>query len=133
MAAKKLAVAAWRERSPRWDQDDSIRLPDESKATLAPIAVTHIQRESPSNSDEATIYKATATAGPYAHMLVNHSIEESVAGIHYVNGIEGFWGHFKKGIKGTNVGMPKKHMRKYVAEYQYRRNHRDIGTFGMLN
>ena len=32
-----------------------------------------------------------------------------------MNGIEGFWGHFKKGIEGTNVGVSKKHMWKHIA------------------
>ncbi len=56
-----------------------------------------------------------------------------MSGVHHVNGIEGFWGHFKKGIKGTNVGVSAKHMWKYIAEYTYRYNHHALGTLGMFS
>jgi len=106
---------------------------DVTKATLMPIILQNVQRGSLINTDEGTQYKSLEKVGPYRHMSVNHSIEEYVAGIHHVNGIEGFWGHFKKGIRGTNVAVSKKQMWKYIAEYTYRYNHRDIGTFGMFN
>ncbi|NQW49983.1 MAG: IS1595 family transposase [Rhodospirillales bacterium] len=95
--------------------------------------LTNVQRGSVINTDESSAYKTLETAGPYTHFSVNHSAYEYVAGIHHTNGIEGFWGHFKKGTKGTNVGVSKKHMWKYVAEYQYRYNFRDLGTFGLFN
>ena len=106
---------------------------DANKDTVMPYILTNVQRGSVVNTDEAAAYKTLETAGPYHHVAVNHSAYEYVAGIHHTNGIEGFWGHFKKGIKGTNVGVSKKHMWKYVAEYQYRYNFRDLGTFGLFN
>ncbi len=106
---------------------------DTTKETLLPYILTNVQRGSVVNTDEASAYKTLEKAGPYTHFAVNHSREEYVAGIHHVNGIEGFWGHFKKGIRGTNVAVSKKHMWKYVSEYTYRYNHRDLGTFGLFN
>lgn len=102
------------------------------RKTVLPLILSNVQRGSVVSTDEGPAYKSLAKEGPYEHEAVNHRADEYVRGIHHVNGIEGFWGHFKKGIKGTNVGVSRKHMWKYVAEYQYRYNFRDEGTAGLF-
>lgn len=106
---------------------------DATRKTLLPLILSNVQRDSVVSTDENKAYHVLSTAGPYDHGKVNHRDDEYVRGIHHVNSIEGFWGHFKKGIKGTNVGVSKKHMWKYVAEYQFRYNFREEGTFGLFN
>ena len=101
--------------------------------TLLPLVLQNVQRGSTISTDEAVAYHSLSKEGPYVHESVNHKDDEYVRGIHHVNSLEGFWGHFKKGIKGTNVGVSKKHMWKYIAEYQYRYNFRDEGTSGLFN
>lgn len=103
------------------------------RETLLPLILTNVQRGSTVSTDEGPAYRSLAKEGPYDYSSVNHRDGEYVRGETHVNGIEGFWGHFKKGIKGTNVGVSKQHMWKYVAEYQYRYNFRDGGTFGLFS
>jgi transposase len=55
---------------------------------------------------------------------VNHSKKQWVNGSHHTNTIEGHWGHFKCAVRGTHIHISAKHMWKYVAEFNYRRNYR---------
>lgn len=70
--------------------------------------------------------------GPYDHNVVNHRAKEYARGKYHVNSLEGFWGHFKKGLRGTNVHVSAKHMWKYVAEFTYRYNTRAEGPEAMF-
>ena len=94
---------------------------DANRATIVPIVLTNVQRGSTLSTDEANAYKTLAADGPYRHASVNHRAKEYVRDDVHVNGIEGFWGHFKKGIRGTNVQISGKHMWKYIAEFTYTR------------
>ncbi len=68
----------------------------------------------------------------YGYQLerVNHSKKEycaafSFGGTNHTNTIEGHWGHFKRAVRGTHIHISAKHMWKYVAEFNYRRNYRN--------
>lgn len=108
-------------------------VPDAYRATLEPIILTNVQRGSTISTDESKAYKTLAKAGPYHHQAVNHHAKEYVRGPYHVNSLEGFWGHFKKGVRGTNVHISPKHMWKYVAEFTYRYNTRSQGPEAMFN
>lgn len=41
-----------------------------------------------------------------------------------VNAVENFWRHLKCSIQGTHISVSKKHMAKYVKEFEYRFNRR---------
>lgn len=41
-----------------------------------------------------------------------------------VNAVENFWRHLKCSIQGTHVSVSKRHMEKYVKEFEYRFNRR---------
>ena len=56
---------------------------------------------------------------------VNHGAEEWVKGIHHTQGIEGFWSILKRSIRGTHVHVSRKHLAKYLAEFEFRWNLRD--------
>jgi len=59
-----------------------------------------------------------------------HSIEHSkwtyVDGEVTTNRIENFWSHFKRGMHGTYIRVTPKHLNKYVQEFVFRFNHRDM-------
>lgn len=63
----------------------------------------------------------------YHHETVRHKIKQYVneRGFH-TNSIEGFWSHLKRGIFGIYHLVTKKHLPKYVKEFVYRYNTRDI-------
>ncbi len=55
---------------------------------------------------------------------INHSKSFS-KGIVHVNTIEGFWSYVKNGIKGSFKSLSKKYLPFYLAEYEWKFNHRN--------
>ena len=66
------------------------------------------------------------------HFPVNHSIGEYVNGMAHTNGIESFGAMLKRGYMGTYHRMSKKHLRRYVAEFEGRHNLRQADTYTQM-
>ena len=65
------------------------------------------------------------------HATIDHHKGQYVIGAVHTNTIEGFWSIFKRGIVGTFHNVSKKYLSLYVAEFQFRYNHRmDADIFG---
>ncbi len=60
----------------------------------------------------------------YPRQTVEHHRKQYVVGAVHTNTIEGFWSIFKRGVVGTFHKMSVKYMPLYVAEFQFRYNHR---------
>ena len=60
------------------------------------------------------------------HYSVNHSKKEYVRGRVHTNRIESFWALLKRGIFGIYHQVSKKHLDKYVDEFEFRFNSKDI-------
>jgi transposase len=58
----------------------------------------------------------------YKHGAVNHAKDIYVDGVHHTNSLEGFWSLLKRSIKGTHVHVSKRHLAKYIAEFEFRWN-----------
>jgi hypothetical protein len=43
-----------------------------------------------------------------------------------VNHLEGFWNVLKRGINGTHIHVSGKHLPKYLGEFEYRWNMRQV-------
>lgn len=43
-----------------------------------------------------------------------------------MNTLEGFWNILKRGISGTHIHVSPKHLPKYLGEFEYRWNMRDV-------
>ena len=69
----------------------------------------------------------------YVHGRVNHGTGEYVRGTTHTNTIEGFWSHFKCSVKGTHRAISKKHMAKYLGEFEFRFNLRNDSSDQMLD
>lgn len=78
------------------------------------------------STDEAAIYRHLK--GRYNHGTVCHEYEEYVNGIHHTNTIEGFWSRLKNSIRGTHIHVSKRHLAKYLGEFEYRYNMRGNPT-----
>ena len=102
-------------------------VPDVTRATLLPLIEKHIKKGTLVSSDEFKVYRNLRKVG-YPHKTVNHSREQWANGITHTNTIEGFWSHLKRGISSTHVSVSKKHLQKYVGEFQYRYNNRQAPT-----
>jgi IS1 family transposase len=61
----------------------------------------------------------------YPHATVDHARGQYVIGAIHTQTIEGFWSIFKRGVVGTFHKMSRKYMPLYVAEFQFRYNHRE--------
>jgi transposase-like protein len=55
---------------------------------------------------------------------VNHSLGEYVRGDVHTNTIEGYFSILKRGIIGTYHHVSQKHLKRYLAEFDYRYNYR---------
>jgi len=129
-AKEKVAVFGMVERG----GDIMTRVVDDVSAkTLVGIIRKKVDKGTVISSDEWKSYAGLAKAG-YAHGTVNHGNEQWVDGIHHTNTIEGFWGHFKRSIRGTHVSVSRKHLAKYLGEFEFRYNlrHSPSVMFGRL-
>lgn len=75
------------------------------------------------STDEWNPYKALPKHG-YLHCRVNHAREEWVNGPHHTNSLEGVWSILKRNIAGTHVHVSRKHLWKYLGEFEFRYNMR---------
>jgi transposase-like protein len=72
-------------------------------------------------------------APDYHHHTVNHSAGEYVRFFAHTNGVEGFWALLKRGILGIYHHVSPKHLDRYVTEFAYRFNRREMGEGARVN
>jgi transposase-like protein len=92
--------------------------------TLRPILFAQVDRKSDLMTDEGP---GVTTAGrEFArHQTVNHGAGEYVRGDAHTNTIEGYFSIFKRGITGTYHHISPKHLKRYLAEFDFRYNERE--------
>jgi len=61
-----------------------------------------------------------------SHNTVVHSNYEYVRGDVYTNTVEGFFSLLKRGINGVYHHVSKEHLHRYLAEFDFRYNHRKV-------
>jgi transposase-like protein len=78
------------------------------------------------HTDGAQMYEMTLSVEN--HEAVNHNKEFVRDGDHgekvHVNSAEGFFSIFKRGLVGTYQHMSEQHLHRYLAEFDFRMNHR---------
>jgi transposase-like protein len=74
-------------------------------------------------TDEALHYRKPGKAFA-AHGVVEHGKDEYVRGDVHTNTIEGFFSIFKRGMKGVYQHCGKKHLHRYMAEFDFRYSNR---------
>lgn len=62
----------------------------------------------------------------YRHATVKHSAKEYARGDVSTNTVEGFFSLLKRGVYGTFHSVSKHHLHRYLAEFEFRYNHRSI-------
>jgi len=93
------------------------------RVTLEAHILENIRAGAAISTDELASYAKLARHG-YKHGTVNHSREEWVRGDTHVNSLEGFWSQIKRSIRGTHIHVSKKHLAKYLGEFEFRYNMR---------
>ena len=92
-------------------------------ADLAPIVRENVAKEARLMTDEASYY--TLVGREFAsHDIVRHNQGEYGRGEITTNTIEGYFSVFKRGMKGVYQHCGKKHLHRYLAEYDFRYNNR---------
>ncbi len=102
----------------------SFHVPRADKETVAQIVNENVAKEAKLFTDESSLYTQVG-ANFASHETVRHSVSEYARGGVHTNTIEGYFGIFKKGMSGVYQHCAEKHLHRYLAEFDYRYNHRE--------
>lgn len=94
-----------------------------SKAAVGAIVLGNVDRETRLMTDESRLY-GDAKGHFSSHETVRHSAGEYVRGDAYTNTVEGVFSVFKRGMRGIYQHCSEKHLHRYLAEFDFRYNHR---------
>ena len=95
-------------------------------STLFPILNANIDREARVMTDAATFYKSIFWRWN-EHGVVNHARDEYVSALDasiHTNTIEGYFSIFKRGMRGVYQHCAKRHLHRYLAEFDFRYTNR---------
>jgi hypothetical protein len=93
------------------------------KTSVGEIIRNHVAKESRLHTDESKLYPEVGRQFA-SHETVNHSAKEYARDDVHVNSAEGYFGLFKRGLNGIYQHCREKHLQRYLAEYDFRYNHR---------
>ena len=95
-------------------------------ATLKGAIRQHVDCSSRIITDDFSSYHGIGKEFDGGHDIVKHSIGEYTRGDIYTNTAESFFSLLKRGIHGTFHHVSKKHLHRYVSEFEFRWNTRDL-------
>lgn len=105
----------------------SVKVDDLTQQTLKTIIGKHVVLDSILNTDEAQHYKAIGRSFD-DHKAVNHGNEEygryDDGKLTTTNTVEGFFGIFKRGMKGVYQHCGEDHLQAYLNEFDFRYSNR---------
>ena len=101
----------------------SHHIPSVSGKTLRPILTAHVSRKSALMTDTAGGYHRVGKEFA-RHEMVDHGIEEYVRGDAHSNTVEGYFSVLKRGITGVYHHVSEAHLKRYLAEFDFRYNER---------
>ncbi len=106
-------------------------IPNTKAETIIPIIEKYVKKGSTIYSDEWWAYKNLHNN--YTHAQVYHNIGVYGIGNVHTNGIEGSWASLKRSIIGVYHSVSRKHLQKYVDEFVFRYNTRNMKEGERLN
>jgi transposase-like protein len=101
----------------------SFHVPSADAATVAKIVRENVHHESRLHTDESRLYDKVGREFA-AHETVNHAAREYARGDVTTNTVEGYFGIFKRGMRGNYQHCAEKNLHRYLAEYDFRYNTR---------
>jgi hypothetical protein len=102
------------------------------KDTLREVVLENVEKGAIVSTDELMSYGLLTPDG-YKHGSVNHSAKELAyydyrhKVVHSTNQVENFWRLFNS-ITSTHINVSAKYMHRYLTEFSFRQNHRQIGN-----
>jgi transposase-like protein len=101
-------------------------VPEVNGATLKPILREQVSPASMVFTDDATYYRGIGADFPTGHFTVQHNIGEYVRGGAIVNACENYFSILKRGITGVYQHVNPTHLKRYVAEFDFRYNNASV-------
>jgi transposase-like protein len=105
----------------------TVHTPRVNAATLRPILVEQLHPATKLMTDDAGQYRHMHR--DFDHQIVNHSAGEYVRGDAHTNTIENYFSILKRGITGVYQAVSKKHLKRYLGEFDFRYNYRHVDDF----
>lgn len=93
--------------------------------TIRKVLFENIVLDSRLHTDEAHHYKRPGKEFA-EHASVNHSAEEYARGDVTTKTVEGFFGIFKRGMRGIYHHCGEQHLKRYLTEFDFRYSHRKV-------
>jgi len=94
-------------------------------STLKPILFEQIAQDTHIVSDDFGCYRDLNLYFA-EHSIVNHQAHEYARGRIYTNTVENYYSILKRGLRGVYQHVGKQHLRRYVGEFDFRYNTRDL-------
>lgn len=111
------------------ERDGKVRsrhVPDVTGKTLGEAIRAQVDPRTYLMTDEAPVYASIAKGLVHGHGTVNHSIQEYVRGnFWHTNTMENYFSIMKRGIIGTFHHVSAQHLKRYLAEFDFRYNERE--------
>lgn len=94
--------------------------------TLKSAILENIAPTSTIFTDENSAYKGIGVSYAGGHHTTTHSKREYVRGNVHSNTVEGFFSIVKRGLHGIYHAVSKEHLHRYLSEYEFRYNNREL-------
>ena len=101
----------------------SFHVENADKATVNAIVGRNVAHEARLHTDESRFY-GDVRKHVALHESVRHAGGEYVRGDVHTNSAEGYFSVFKRGMKGIYQHCGERHLHRYLAEFDFRHNHR---------
>jgi transposase-like protein len=102
-------------------------VPNVSLKTLRKVIFENAtRRQSRLMTDQLPIYKSIGREFEQGHLTVNHFWNEYARGDATVNTAESFFAILKRGLYGTFHAVSKKHLHRYINEFEFKWNNRKL-------
>src|SRR5690606_21669272 len=103
----------------------SFHVPTADAETVATIVRENVHRDSRLHTDERRLYFQVG-AELAAHETIHHASGEYARGDVTTNTVEGFFGIFKRGMRGNYQHCAEKNLHRYLAEFDFRYSTRGL-------
>jgi len=104
-------------------QARSMKIENLKAKTVRKVLVQNVDRKSVLMTDEGLHYETPGKEFS-RHYTVQHKKGEYAKGMVTTNTVEGFFSIFKRGMKGIYQHCGEQHLQRYLAEFDFRYNHR---------
>ena len=98
---------------------------DVTGKTLRKVIAENVEQSAHIMTDDWSGYRKLGSQG-WKHDTVSHGANEFVRGQVSTNGIENFFGNLRRGLNGIFHAVSKKHLHRYLSEFEFRFNRREL-------